>query len=75
MSYMKGTITIRLDEKLEEMLEQECRQTGRRRSDIVRDALRRRLMMDEVHRVREKLVPLAEKQGIYTDEDVFRIVS
>jgi predicted transcriptional regulator len=75
MSYMKGTITVRLDEKLEEMLEETARETGRRRSDIVRDALRRQLLLQRFRRLRRQLVPLAQKQGIYTDEDVFRIVS
>lgn len=72
---MDFTITIRLDKGLEKKLKAECRETGRRRSDVVRDALRQHLKVAKFDRLREKIIPYAEAQGIYTDEDVFRIVS
>jgi predicted transcriptional regulator len=70
-----AAITIRLDPRLEELLEQVCRQTGRSRSDVVRDALRRQLTLQLFEEARRKMIPFAEAQGIYTDEDVFKIVS
>ena len=69
---MSNTITIRLDEKLAKKLAHVAERSGRTRSDVIRDALRRQLAITILDEVREELVPLAEKQGIYTDEDVFR---
>ena len=73
--YMSNTITIRLDEKLAKKLAHVAERSGRTRSDVIRDALRRQLAITILDEVREELVPLAEKQGIYTDEDVFRKLS
>ncbi len=73
--YMSNTITIRLDEKLAKKLAHVAERSGRTRSDVIRDALRRQLAIAILDEVREELVPLAEKQGIYTDEDVFRKLS
>ena len=69
---MTTTITIRLDEKLTQKLNHVVERSGRTRSDIIRDALRRQLAIAILDEVREELVPLAEERGIYTDEDVFR---
>jgi len=69
---MSKTLTIRLDEKLAQKLNHVAERSGRTRSDIIRDALRRQLAIAILDEVREELVPLAEERGIYTDEDVFR---
>ncbi len=68
---MSKTITIRLDDDLAEMLDlvlDGCQET---KSQIIRDALRRQLSIRLLDQVRDELVPLARKQGIFTDEDVF----
>jgi predicted transcriptional regulator len=39
------SLTIRLDNDLEQELEAVCSETGRSRGDIVRDALRRQLQL------------------------------
>jgi predicted transcriptional regulator len=76
MSYMKtSTITIRLDDALGRELDQACAQTGRTRSELARDALRRQLALLRFERLRKRTLPLAEAQGYLTDEDVFRDVS
>lgn len=72
---MSTTLTIRIDDALAEKLEHVSKASGRTRSDIIRDALRRQLAIAMLEEVREELVPLAEKKGIYTDEDVFRELS
>ena len=71
---MSKTITIRLDDQLAEMLDHVAGHTGRTRSEIMRDALARRLSIELLELAREKLVPLAQRQGIYTDEDVFEFL-
>ena len=76
MSYMKtSTVTIRLDAKLQRDLDRLSRQLGRSRSDLVRDAVRRQIALLRFEQIRRELLPLAEAQGILTDEDVFKIVS
>ena len=76
MSYVKSsTITIRLDEQLERELDRACARTGRTRSDLARDALRRQLALLRFERLRKRVLPLAESQGYLTDEDVFRDIS
>lgn len=69
------TVTVRLDTKVQIELDRLSRQLGRSRSDIVRDAIQRQVALLRFERSRRALLPLAEAQGILTDEDVFRIVS
>lgn len=76
MSYVKSsTITIRLDGNLERELDRACKRTGRTRSELARDALRRQLALLRFERLRRRVLPLAEAQGYLTDEDVFGDVS
>lgn len=72
---MKGALTIRLDEELERLLDRLCEETGRTRSDVVRDALRRQLGLLRFEQLRRQVMPFAEARGYLTDEDVFRDVS
>ena len=72
---MSNTITVRLDDKLAQKLDHVADRSGRTKSDVIRDALRRQLAIAILDEVREELVPLAEKKGIYSDEDVFRELS
>ena len=70
-----STITSRLDSALERELDQACARSGRTRSDVARDALRRQLALLRFERLRKRVLPFAESQGYLTDDDVFRDVS
>jgi predicted transcriptional regulator len=72
---MKDTITIRLDPQLGRLLEQLVRETGRTRSDLVREALQRHLRLLRFENLRRKVLPFAEARGYLTDEDIARDVS
>ncbi|HET8655123.1 MAG TPA: ribbon-helix-helix protein, CopG family [Longimicrobiaceae bacterium] len=72
---MKAALTIRLDEALERRLDAVCERSGRTRSEIVREALRRQLALLQFEQLRERVLPFAEAAGYLTDEDVFRAVS
>jgi predicted transcriptional regulator len=72
---MSTSLTIRLDDQLSQSLDQAATGSGRSRSEVVRDALRRQLAISALDEVRERLIPLAEAHGWLTDEDVFRDVS
>jgi predicted transcriptional regulator len=76
MSDMKSpTVTIRLDDALLRELDRACASTGRTRSEMALEALRRQLALLRFRRLRDRTLTLAEGQGWLTDEDVFRDVS
>jgi len=70
-----SALTIRLDPDLERQLERAARRSGRTRSELVRDALRRQLALEEFEDLRRRIMPFAEARGYLTDEDIFREVS
>ena len=72
---MRNAVTIRLDQDLERTLDQFCRRSKRKRSEVVRDALRRQLSLMTFEQLRHKAMPFAEARGFLTDEDVFKSVS
>ena len=76
VSYMKSnTLTIRLDPDLARMLARASRRSGRNRSEIAREALRRQLRISRFESLRQRIMPFAEARGLLTDEDVFDLVS
>lgn len=76
MQDMKSSaLTIRLDPKLDRQLARVAKHTGRSRSEVVRDAVRRQLALAQFQDLRRRVMPLAEARGYVTDEDVFRDVS
>lgn len=70
MSYM-ATVTLRLPDALDEALSRQCLAAGLSKSDLVREALRRYLLVGEFQSLREQLVARAEARGLFTDDDVF----
>ena len=70
-----SALTIRLDRDLERQLSRAAKRSGRSRSEIVRDALRRQLAITQFQDLRRRILPLAEAAGYLTDEDVFLDVS
>jgi metal-responsive CopG/Arc/MetJ family transcriptional regulator len=72
---MRHTVAISLPQELGDQLDEFSRLRGLTRSDVVRDAVRRYLAVEEFRALRQRLIPLAEAQGVFTDEDVFRSVS
>jgi predicted transcriptional regulator len=69
------TLTIRLDPKLDKALERIAKRTGRTKSEIARDALKRQVAVARFRELRSKTLPFAEAQGLLADEDVFRAMS
>ena len=70
-----ATVTIRLDPELERELDRAAKRSGRSRSDVIRDALRRQLALSRSEDLRRRIMPFAEAQGYLTDEDIFHDVS
>jgi predicted transcriptional regulator len=69
-----STLTIRLDQDLDRLLTKASKQSGKNRSEIAREALRRQLRVHQFEALRKKIMPFAEARGYLTDEDVFREV-
>ncbi len=70
-----NTITIRIDEDLAKLLARASRQSGKTRSEVAREALRRQLRINQFDALRKRTMPFAEARGYLTDEDVFRDIS
>jgi predicted transcriptional regulator len=75
LSDVRSALTVRLDPHLEKLLDRLCKETGRTRSELVRDALRRQLSLVRFERLRRRALPFAEARGYLTDEDVARDLS
>ena len=67
------TISLPLDLRRE--LSRSAKKQHMSASEFVRDAVRRRLALDRFRSLRERAMAQARARGIYTDEDVFKIVS
>ena len=52
-----------------------AKRSGRSRSEIARDALRRQMAVLQFDDARRQILPFAEARGILTDEDVFKEIS
>jgi predicted transcriptional regulator len=70
-----SSLTIRLDKDLDQLLNKASRQSGKSRSEVAREALRRQLRLVQFEALRKKIMPFAEAKGYLTDEDVFQDVS
>jgi predicted transcriptional regulator len=76
MYYMKSvTLTIRLDDDLNRLLTRASRLSGKNRSEIAREALRRQLRLEQFEELRKRIMPFAEARGYLTDEDIFSEIS
>jgi len=72
---MSSSMTIRIPDGLRRQLHKVSKIEGKPASDIVRESLRKYLILYEFRRLREMSIPYAEAQGIFTDEDVFKTFS
>ena len=70
-----SAVTIRLEPELEKLLDTVCKESGRNRSDILRDALKRQLSILRLEQLGRQIMPFAEARGYLTDEDVFKAIS
>lgn len=70
-----SAVTIRLEPQLQKLLDQVCKQSGRTRSDVLREALLRQLSIIRFEQVRRQVMPFAEARGYLTDEDVAKAIS
>ena len=71
---MKQTLTIRLPEDLRRELQEISKEESKPVSDLVRESIKKYIAIYNFRKLRNKVLPFAESQGILTDEDVFKII-
>ena len=72
---MRNAVTISLPPKLKKDLDRVTALEGVSRSDVIRECLRDQLFLLEFRALRKKGMARARKRGIFTDEDVFKLIS
>ena len=70
-----ASLTIRLDKNLDNLLTNASKRSGKNRSEIVREAIRRQLRLEQFEEIRKRIMPFAEARGLLTDEDIFTRIS
>ncbi len=72
---MPINLRITIPSKLGQRLDQLAKREESNRSEVVSEALRLYLDLKEFERLRAIGVAAARRRGLFTDEDIFKIVS
>jgi hypothetical protein len=72
---MRETLTVSLPGKTKRLIERAASESGLTTSEYVRVAIHRRLWYDALVESRRVAMPRARAQGVFTDEEVFRLIS
>jgi len=72
---MRAVLSVSLPEKLAKELDAFAKETGRNKSDIVRESVSLYLWEARLKRLKRQLKPLAKSAGLVTEEDVFEQIS
>ena len=72
---MSEAITLTLPDDIRLAVDREAIKEGIAPDDLVSEALRQFFFQRRFRLLRERMVPQAREQGIYTDQDIFDQVS
>lgn len=72
---MRSVLSVSLPEKMAVELDAIARETGRNKSDIVKESLGEFLWEKRFRRMKKRLNPKAKAAGFVTDDDVFKAIS
>ncbi|HKZ32082.1 MAG TPA: hypothetical protein VJ648_06955 [Vicinamibacteria bacterium] len=72
---MRATLTVSLPGQSKKLIERAARESGLTTSEYVRLAIFRKLWQDAALESRRVGVPRARAKGVFTDEEVFRLIS
>jgi predicted DNA-binding protein len=72
---MRSVISVSLPPDLAGELDRLARETGRTKSDILKESFGAYLWENQFRVLQRYYIPRAKKAGIMTEEDVFRVVS
>lgn len=72
---MRESLTVSLPPRTKKLIERAASESGLTTSEYVRLAIFRKLWQDAAAESRRVAVPRARKRGVFSDEDVFRLIS
>lgn len=72
---MRSVMSISLPQNIAEELDRFAEETGRNKSDIVKESIGIYLWEARLRQTKSSLSRKAKKTGIVTDEDVFKAIS
>ncbi|WP_025209150.1 ribbon-helix-helix domain-containing protein [Hippea sp. KM1] len=72
---MRTVLSIHLPENPYKRLDSFAKETGRNKSDVVRESVNFYLWEKRFEKAKSKIKPLAKKAGVIAEEDVFEHVS
>jgi len=72
---MREILTISVDPSLKSKIERTAQTLHVSKSELIKRAIEKYLVYEELNSIRNLLIPYAEKAGFYTDEDVFNKLS
>lgn len=72
---VRDTLTVSLPGKTKRLIERAARESGLTTSEYVRLAIFRKLWRDATEESRRIAVPRARAKGIFTEEEIFRLIS
>ena len=72
---MQSSITVSIPTQIKKKLDSVSKKENMRKGEIIRDALKQYFAQKEFQELRQMVIPKAQKQGFFTDEDVFKVIS
>lgn len=72
---MQKSLTIRLSDDIRNDLEELSKAENIPISEIVRESIKKYITVQRFRRLRNKVLPFAEAQGLLTDDDIFKALS
>jgi len=72
---MRETVTISLTGEIKKKLDEIASKENINRSEIVKNALKQYFSVIEFRRIRKLMIPKAEKAKIFSEDDVYKIIS
>ena len=72
---MRAVVSVSIPEDLASELKKFAKETGRAKSELVKEALKAYLWEERLKKLRRALTAKAKAKGFVTDEDVFKAVS
>jgi len=72
---MRTVLSISLPEQISQELNRFAKNTGRNKSDIVKESISLYLWESRLSQIKKRLSSKAKKAGIITEDDLFKAVS
>jgi metal-responsive CopG/Arc/MetJ family transcriptional regulator len=72
---MREILSISIDKILKDKVEETAVKYHVSKSELIKKAIEKYISHEELHEIRDILIPNAEKAGYYTDEDIFNDIS